>query len=110
MGADLIIDKDSEEIAYFRDSYNCYNVLWQFDGNYGAMVRLDNDYERIMYMKEKLHNSEYTVKEWKILFKPEIYDIFVDKLERLKKWIKIAESCVNTDGEIKKGYEIIWSC
>lgn len=40
MGADLYIDKEDLDNAkgYFRDSYNNYNLLWQFDLSYWTDV------------------------------------------------------------------------
>lgn len=40
MGADLYIDLDAQtrDKGYFRDSYNSYNLLWQFDLSYWGDV------------------------------------------------------------------------
>ncbi len=105
MGADLYIyDEKGNEVAYFRDSYNMWNVLWRLNGSYWEMANnLETDKEKIEYLKSKLEMLNYKKEEWKELFKEKHYVYFCREADKLKEWVELAEKCLN-----KKGYKIGW--
>lgn len=110
MGADLyVMDKDGNEIAYFRDSYNSSNnLLWRFGGNYWGMSELKTDKQKLEYLKKCINkgfkkDEKFNKFKFEGISKEEEKEIVLKELKELQRWIRIAESTINNGGNI------IWS-
>jgi len=105
MGADLSVFVEGKEIAYFRDSYNNSNLLWQLGGSYWDMLdKYKSDENKLKYLKECLKRAELKKSEWKDMFKEEWNIEFLEKLKKFEDWIRIADNHIG-----RKGVKIIWS-
>jgi len=105
MGADLFIFKDKKEIAYFRDSYNRWNVLWQMHGSYSELMKCKTDIKKIEYLKGRLIYLNSYFEDWKEIMKKKHFEYFKEQALELQKWTEKAYEVVG-----KKGYSFIWSC
>ncbi len=106
MGADLSVMRGKEEMAYFRDSYNASNLLWQLGGSYWEMLKSCKSHKaKIEYLKECLKRLPLKQQEWAEMLKPEWAEHFNRKTIEFENWIREADRSYK-----KRGVKIIWSC
>ncbi len=105
MGADLEIQQDGKQIAYFRDSYNSSNILWQFGGRYWDMLKLKSQKAKIEYLKDCLKKLPYKKNEWEDMLNDKWKAYFMEKADKFEEWIRTADRM-----RTQKGVKIIWSC